>query len=335
MVVQVLLGIVSESAGVQALRHTYANVQTALQQELQALSAQRVAAPPAGTAAAAAAKEASANGGHQPHHHHHHHHHRPWQEVKPGTAAVPSCPVEAARAAAEAAAAAAAAGADSNGAGGSVSQPRRHSLQDAQPLARLLAGEEAGNAFEGMLQAEPCSASQRDRRRSGGGATSVENAAAAGAAPVAAADAAGGGNGAAAPAPAPAPAQPQPQPAAMPSSHLCMGLTQRWSGNTAMVKLIAPENRSREFGDEEEDQDPSLNIDVQYVAFRGVALALLGAAGAAAAAAAPEAGKVEEVAREKGAEGGEGGAAGEGGGAAGAGAGAGGGLPPLRLLSPS
>ncbi|KAG2491991.1 hypothetical protein HYH03_009721 [Edaphochlamys debaryana] len=63
------------------------------------------------------------------------------------------------------------------------------------------------------------------------------------------------------------PAQP-PQP---PSGHLVIRLHQAWAGNTALVKLISQENRARAFGD---DEDGPLNIDVQYLAMRGVGLQL-------------------------------------------------------------
>ncbi|GIL91665.1 hypothetical protein Vretifemale_19265 [Volvox reticuliferus] len=56
-----------------------------------------------------------------------------------------------------------------------------------------------------------------------------------------------------------------------PSGHLCMPLRQRWCGNTVLLKLIAPEDRSEAFG---EDPDTDPNIDVQFVALRGVTLAL-------------------------------------------------------------
>ncbi|GIL53398.1 hypothetical protein Vafri_9037 [Volvox africanus] len=56
-----------------------------------------------------------------------------------------------------------------------------------------------------------------------------------------------------------------------PSGHLCMPLQQRWCGNTVLLKLIAPEDRSAAFG---EDPDTAPNIDVQFVALRGVVLAL-------------------------------------------------------------
>lgn len=60
---------------------------------------------------------------------------------------------------------------------------------------------------------------------------------------------------------------------------LRMPLTARRAGNIALLKLISCENKMEEFEDDAEQP----NIDIQYVALRGVSAALSGAAVAAGA----------------------------------------------------
>ncbi|GLC34355.1 hypothetical protein PLESTB_000738200 [Pleodorina starrii] len=238
-----VLALVADAAGVQALRHTFQDVQTALQPGAR-VPASATTPPPE-----AAPPQQQGAGEEQDHQ-------QKLQQQKlalaaawpPATAAEGGATAAVVGPADGARAPAAAEPAEPAAAAAAAAGPKGRQA----PLAVLLPpGESAEHAFEGMepvppLLAPPLLPSPPQQQREQGLRR-----------PQAAAGEAG-------PASAPAAARP-------PSGHLCMALRQRWAGNAVVFKMIAPEDRSAAFG-EEPDTPP--NIDVQFLALRGVALAL-------------------------------------------------------------
>lgn len=237
MQLQDILGLVADAAGVQAIRHTFQNIMTALEPSAAAVAA---------TAGATSSSSPTGTG---------------------------HCTVGTPLASLSAASTSAAAIQTGSGVMGPMTPAASKALTTeaavaaAVPVVLLLPDQSAECAFDGLPEAPPLlpphpsnplhlplSTSQTPRPE-----PEAPPAAAATTPGATRGDGGGGGGGATVTAARP------------PAGHLVMSLRQRWAGNSVLLKLIAPENRAAAFG---EDLHTAPNIDVQFVALRGVALSL-------------------------------------------------------------
>ncbi|EFJ47185.1 hypothetical protein VOLCADRAFT_92378, partial [Volvox carteri f. nagariensis] len=230
----VILGWIADVAGMQALRHTFQNVQTALQPSV----AKAPSLSPATSIATAAGGTATA-------------------ATQGAWGAAPQYVYQSLADCSSAAAATSVPTPAKTGGGAAAAAAL------SEPLAALLPPDNsAERAFEGLEPVPPLLSPPPLPYELLGSPDPGAHGPPADLTQPGQQTAAGGAAAAAAAATA---AQPPP------SGHLCISLCQRWVGNTVLLKLISPEDRTEAFG-EEADLPP--NIDVQFLALRGVTLAL-------------------------------------------------------------